>query len=628
MLCGKWGSPRDTGTYREHRQPQLGGLLVFTRQRHSACRAAVGRRGRTPTMRPTGPASASARCCLRQPNTPCPPLATHLELPRPSSRSTPFSSRSPPSRLHTSTKSCAGARGRSQQFHPEPRAPRPPQGPPHLLAQARGLLPHVLVASAGAAGELQGLRAAPGPRPSMPAAPQGRPRSRGAHSQRGHECLLLRLPHGRQLLLPAQSCAVRTALGVPGEVAALLPAAHRSHQRVPCGEALPRARPAGRRASSVPRRCNPALPGTRGPSFPPTRHPYRPVPCTRGPSLPASRLPVHLLPASAASRSPHSRLPAHLEPPTPAPGPGAALTQVVLSLFVGLHVLPAELVLPAAHAAPAGAKHDAKPPAGPRPFEVLASPPRAAQPPAPAPGTRSRVARRDVTPRRSGILRAPPRRACTRLPVPPPRPLSAPAPCREKARTWSPSSAGATTQGPQIAFRGCGGCAVCRGRALAESAAAPRSRPAAPGLHGKRPCRAPTRLGASTRPRVWAVPRGRQHRRAGGAPGAPLHGERLCWAKLGQLGACCPSCHRPRYRWRPGIGVRGQEVSGHLEGLPELCRQALGSPSASPGMARTRAHTPTLRRATGSYTELGILSAVRPAWATAPWRGFCQNPSV
>lgn len=49
---------------------------------------------------------------------------------------------------------------------------------------------------------------------------------------RCHQRLQLRLPQGRHLPLPAQPRAVRTARGVPSEVAALLLAAHRGHQPV------------------------------------------------------------------------------------------------------------------------------------------------------------------------------------------------------------------------------------------------------------------------------------------------------------------------------------------------------------------------------------------------------------
>lgn len=252
---------------------------------------------------------------------------------------------------------------------------------------------------------------------------------------------------------------------------------------------MPRARPARRCASRIPRGCNPALPGTRAPPPPRSPHPRTLVPRTRG--FPRTSI-----------------------PPSP-PGPGAALTQVVLSLFVGLHVLPAELVLPAAHAAPARAEHDAKSPAGPRRFEAPTSPPWAAPPPAPAPLSRAVT----LPPRRSGILRAPPRRACARLPAPPPQPLRAPAPCRgEGAVLGSEHGPCNHARSPDCVpwVRRVPGPCPRRERGCTEVAArGARVMPAAP---GKRPHRAPSRLGASARPRVGSVPRGRQRGRAGGQP--------------------------------------------------------------------------------------------------------------
>lgn len=121
------------------------------------------------------------------------PGRPHLALPSPSSRSTPFSSGSPPSLLQISTKSCgrAESRGRGPRL---PRPARPPAapGPGYLLAQAGGLLPHVPVASAGAGA---GVSARPRPRPARrprprplttrPAAPRAPPPARPPAPPRG-----------------------------------------------------------------------------------------------------------------------------------------------------------------------------------------------------------------------------------------------------------------------------------------------------------------------------------------------------------------------------------------------------------------------------------------------------------
>lgn len=134
----------------------------------------------------------------------------------------------------------------------------------------------------------------PRPHPAPAAQSQAPTADVREHSQGGQQRLPLRLPHCCQFLLAARARARRPALGVPGEVAALLPAAYGRHQRVACGRRCrePSARPGGR-------------------------------------------------------------------PPCP-PRPPRPRTQVVLPLLVSLHVLPVELVLPAAHASATGTEHGAR----------------------------------------------------------------------------------------------------------------------------------------------------------------------------------------------------------------------------------------------------------------------------
>lgn len=94
----------------------------------------------------------------------------NLALPRPSSRSTPFSSGSPPSRLQISTKSC-GSRVRQEVLGWDRRTPNHPANlepisQTHLLAQAGGLFPHVLVTTASEGRECSSRVWSFGPLPS------------------------------------------------------------------------------------------------------------------------------------------------------------------------------------------------------------------------------------------------------------------------------------------------------------------------------------------------------------------------------------------------------------------------------------------------------------------------------
>lgn len=309
---GSRGNPGHTAlralVLREHGEPQLSGFLVFSGQRHSAYRATA----ETQRVRP--------RPGVRPyPLPPWGPLTWSSPDPEAAPLPCPQGPRLP---VYRPPQSPVGERGRRSQQRGV--SPPPPPGticpsPPcsgRWAASSRSCSPCRAPAS---------FREQPGaPAPGSPRlSPELCPPS----------------PTPAQVPRPCPMLHPRRRSPSPART-------HSAAMRASCSASLT--------AASSCSRLSPA------PFSRPLAYQVRSRPFCQRPTGAISELPAGRSASpgrgSVRSQPPSSR--AQTDPRT-------VLTQVVLPLLVGLHVLPVELVLPAAHAAPAGSEHGARPPAAP-----------------------------------------------------------------------------------------------------------------------------------------------------------------------------------------------------------------------------------------------------------------------